>query len=195
MKHKITLVITALVLTALLFSCGGAGSSPSATVDAFLKACQTYDIEIMNECFPSAQFDTSGDANEAFARELYSRMTYELGETLEGDEDAVQKLTLTTVDLSAIFTEIFTDTDILDDILAQALQNAAGLNSYLMGLVTEKLGDEEAILTTISVEVNLEKDENGKWIISPETENAGFVNALAGNLQAANEILESLFNG
>ena len=64
----------------------------------------------------------------------------------------------------------------------------------LMDTLAEKLSNPDAKLITTTVTVNLEKNSDGKWIISSPDQNAEFLDALSGGIvNSLTTTLGSLF--
>lgn len=190
MKRKILSVVLAVIFMFALASCGA--SDPKGVVDAYMKACQKLDVEKMEEYFPGQGSTLDREAYGESDSDFFSRITYELGETAVDGDKATQKIQITTVDMAAIMTELITE------LTAEMMTNLGDSEfdsvAYLNELLAEKLSNPDAKLITTTVTVNLEKNSDGKWIISSPDQNAEFLDALSGGIvNSLTTTLGSLF--
>lgn len=177
MKNKIITIIMAAIIVFTLASCGAQGD-PKGTVDAYMKAYQKLDAEKMEECFPGQ--GASIDEETYGYSDFFSRITYELEDTTQDGDKATQKIKITTVDMAALMTEIIAEA--ATEMLSHLGDSDFDSDAYMSELLREKMSSPDAKLITSTVTVNLEKNADGKWIISAPEQNGEFLNALSGGL-------------
>lgn len=178
MKRKILSVVLAVIFMFALASCGA--SDPKGVVDSYMKACQKLDTEKMYEYFPGQGASIENDALGESDIDFFSRITYELGETSVDGDKATQKIQITTVDMATIMTELVTE--LTAEMLTNLGDSEFDSEAYVNELLAEKLSNPDAKLITTTVTVNLEKNSDGKWIISSPDQNAEFLDALSGGI-------------
>ena len=190
MKRKILSVVLAVIFMFALASCGA--SDPKGVVDSYMKACQKLDTEKMYEYFPGQGASIENDALGESDIDFFSRITYELGETSVDGDKATQKIQITTVDMTTIMTELVTE--LTAEMLTNLGDSEFDSEAYVNELLAEKLSNPDAKLITTTVTVNLEKNSDGKWIISSPDQNAEFLDALSGGIvNSLTTMLGSLF--
>ena len=190
MKRKILSVVLAVIFMFALASCGA--SDPKGAVDSYMKACQKLDTEKMYEYFPGQGTSIENDALGESDIDFFSRITYELGETSVDGDKATQKIQITTVDMATIMTELVTE--LTAEMLTNLGDSEFDSEAYVNELLAEKLSNPDAKLITTTVTVNLEKNSDGKWIISSPDQNAEFLDALSGGIvNSLTTTLGSLF--
>ena len=166
-----------MILALLLTACGSA--SPDATVNGFLKACVALDIEKMNEYCPSIATDPIPVEENAYA-DYFKKLKYEVGDFLTTDTTAVVSVTITAIDLKTIMGSIIAD--LFGQALTHIGDESFDSDAYANELLAKEINAEDAPTVTNTVNVNLEKNDSGKWIISEESENPEFFDAICGGI-------------
>ena len=179
MKNKLITIIMAAIIVLTLASCG-AQNDPKSTVDAYMKACQKLDGEKMEEYFPGQGSAIDEEAYGDSESDFFSRITYKLEDTAIDGDKATQKLQITTVDMATIMAEVISES--ATEMLSHLGDSEFDSDTFINELLREKMSSPDAKLITTTVTVNLEKNADGKWIISAPEQNIEFLNALSGGI-------------
>lgn len=177
--RKITATICTLFTIILLASCGTA--TPEATVDSYMKACISLDAEKMNEFLPTGNTSEIPKDDDTYTN-LFKRLKYKIGSsTIDGDTATVQ-ITITALDMKTIMGEMIAD--LFGQAMSHIGDDSFDSDAYSKNLLSEKMSAEDAPTVTNDAVVNLEKNADGKWVISSEEKNSEFINALTGDLMS-----------
>lgn len=165
------------VITGLLAGCGS--DNPSATVDEFLTAIQKNDFEKAGSYVQGGT--ESLTTNEESGEEADEELTMTVFENISKDYDfespeevsaegdkAVIKTEITSIDMGSVMTS--TMAEIMPLAFASAFEEETPESEKAFEEMTEKamvkyMTAEDAPLVTRSVELNLEKDDEGNYMI------------------------------
>lgn len=177
--RKIAATLCTLFTIVLLTSCGTA--TPEATVDGYMKACINLDAEKMNEFLPTGNTSEIPKDDDTYTN-LFKRLKYKIGSsTIDGDTATVQ-ITITALDMKTIMGEMIAD--LFGQAMSHIGDDSFDSDAYSKNLLSEKMSAEDAPTVTNDAVVNLEKNADGKWVISSEEKNSEFINALTGDLMS-----------
>ena len=189
MKNRIlSLIVCALFAVTLLFSCGE--RTPEATVDGYMKACVEFDREKMNEFFPTGAEDQDTQVDDDTYTIMFKRIKYGIGTSEITGDTATVNVTITTLDMKTIMGEIISD--LIGQAFSHIGDDSFDSDAYANELLAEKMNAEDAPTVTNEAVVNLNKDGSGKWIISDESQNTDFIDALTGGLMSMSGVFDEI---
>ncbi len=199
-KKKLMSLMFVGLITGLLAGCGS--ENPSATVDDFLTAVQKNDFEKAGsyvqggtESLTTDQ-ETAEEADEELAMTLFENISknydFEKTEEVSTDDDkAVIKTEITSLDMGSVMTS--TMAEIMPLAFASAFDEETQESEKVFEEMAEKtmvkyMTAEDAPLVTRSVELNLEKDDEGNFKI---VDDENLEEAIFANISQ----LEDMFSG
>lgn len=199
-KKKLVSLMFVGLITGLLAGCGS--ENPSATVDDFLTAVQKNDFEKAGsyvqggtESLTTDQ-ETAEEADEELAMTLFENISknydFEKTEEVSTDDDkAVIKTEITSLDMGSVMTS--TMAEIMPLAFASAFDEETQESEKAFEEMAEKtmvkyMTAEDAPLVTRSVELNLEKDDEGNFKI---VDDENLEEAIFANISQ----LEDMFSG
>lgn len=198
MKKVLSIVLAALMATALLAGCGSARPTAKQALTKALDALQKADQTTVDQYFESASdTDTLGEViggtndetSKAVVKTLFSGLAYEIKEVKEDGDTATATVTFTNKDMqqvlgaflqnlfTAAFQENASDTDMTDEMSAKFFADAYNKTS---GTVSN----------TITLQMNYTA-ENG-WKIGGDTD---FADAVTGGFITAISKMQSMMQG
>lgn len=176
-KKKVMNLMFVGLITGLLAGCGS--DNPSSTVDEFLTAIQKNDFEKAGTYVQGGTESLTTDqesgevADEELAMTVFENISksydFENPEEVSVDGDsAVIKTEITSLDMGSVMTS--TMAEIMPLAFASAFEEETPESEKAFEEMTEKamvkyMSEEDAPLVTRSVELNLEKDEEGNYKI------------------------------
>lgn len=203
MKKRIVSLITVMILLLCLTACGG--QTPTETVDTFLNAIKTQDVETIETVYAEDEFDVlqGEDVVETDDEELYAELEksfmtkvldYEYTITNEQikDDKATVDVTFKTYNIgnavTAWMSEYFTQAITLafsgaSDEQLEALAESIFVSK--LDAVTEK-NFEKTVTVTLS-------EVDGVWIIDEFEEDGDFYDAITGGTVEAVENINSIY--
>lgn len=165
------------MITGLLAGCGS--DNPSATVDEFLTAIQKNDFEKAGSYVQggteslTTNEESGEEADEELAMTVFENISkdydFESPEEVSAEGDkAVIKTEITSIDMGSVMTS--TMAEIMPLAFASAFEEETPESEKAFEEMTEKamvkyMTAEDAPLVTRSVELNLEKDDEGNYMI------------------------------
>lgn len=177
-SRKIALFLFTIFTFTLLTACGSTVATPEATLDGYMTAWVNLDSAKMNEYFPSGNQEEIPD-DDTYTN-LPKRTKYTIGAAETDGDTATVKITITTLDMKTIMGEVISE--LMGQALSHMGDDSFDSEAYTNELLSKKMSAEDAPMTTKEVTAYLEKDTDGKWILSAEDKNTDFINALTGDL-------------
>ncbi|WP_157073444.1 hypothetical protein [Planococcus rifietoensis] len=176
-KKKVASLMFVGMITGLLAGCGS--DNPSATVDEFLTAIQKNDFEKAGSYVQggteslTTNEESGEEADEELAMTVFENISkdydFESPEEVSAEGDkAVIKTEITSIDMGSVMTS--TMAEIMPLAFASAFEEETPESEKAFEEMTEKamvkyMTAEDVPLVTRSVELNLEKDDEGNYMI------------------------------
>ncbi len=169
-------LLTTLLALFMVLSLTACGNKAESTVKTFLDNCKKGNLE---EFFVDED-ELSEEEYGEFLKALLQHMDYKIEKSEKiSDDEYIVTTTITTIDMSTAFTDIFTS--YFNWAVTQAMSGTEvsdeELTAKFKELLNQAIEDNKDTTKSFTVDIKVEKNDEGKWEIDMEET---LVDALTG---------------